>query len=55
VSCGGALAVAYSVGRTLIRMSARMQPPEAVRQLFDLCEARTGLTEQFRRIRVPDL
>lgn len=42
-------------GRSLLRMSTRMQPREAVRRLFETCEARTGLTEQFRRIRVPEI
>jgi len=42
-------------GRTPLHMSTQMQPRDAVRRLFDLCAARTGLAEQFRRIAVPDL
>jgi hypothetical protein len=41
-------------GRSLLRMSTRMQPRDDVRRLFELCAERTGLTEQFRRIEVPD-
>jgi hypothetical protein len=42
-------------GRALMRLSVAMQPPGAMRRLLDMCAARTGLQEQFRRIKVPDL
>jgi hypothetical protein len=42
-------------GRALMRLSVAMQPRDSMRRLREVCAARTGLTEQFRRIKVPDL
>jgi len=42
-------------GRALMRLSVAMQPRDSMRRLLEVCAARTGLTEQFRRIKVPDL
>jgi hypothetical protein len=41
-------------GFALLRMSNEMQPRAAVGRLLELCEARTGLHEQFRHFNVPD-
>jgi hypothetical protein len=42
-------------GRALMRLSVHMQPRDSMRRLLDVCAARTGLMEQFRRIKVPNL
>lgn len=41
-------------GFTLLRMSENMQPPEALRGLIQMCEARTGLHRQLRHITLPE-
>lgn len=41
-------------GGTLMRLSVAMQPRDTMRRLLALCNAQTHLTEQFRRIIVPD-
>jgi hypothetical protein len=41
-------------GRALMRLSVAMQPRDSMRRLLEVCTARTGLVEQFRRIKVPD-
>ena len=41
-------------GFALLRMSDEMQPRDEVRRLLELCEARTGLHEQFRHFNAPD-
>jgi hypothetical protein len=42
-------------GRALMRLSVAMQPRDAMHRLLEVCAARTGLVERFRRIQVPDL
>jgi hypothetical protein len=42
-------------GRALMRLSVAMQPRDDMRRLLEVCAARTGLHEQFRQIKVPDL
>ena len=48
------LVFANRSGRALMRLSVAMQPRDAMRRLLEVCAARTGLEEQFRRIKVPD-
>jgi hypothetical protein len=41
-------------GRTLMRMSTRMEPAGAMRSLFDLCARKTGLQPQLKNYKIPD-
>ncbi len=46
---------ADAAGHSLLRVSTRLQPRDQMRRLMEVCQAHTGLVEQFRRIDVPAL